>query len=83
MVASSPAGLSAKGPLAPCGQAAPPALREGGMLTSMIGLPFLSVSSVLVHQSSQNWAQILWGHACVSGLGRCAASKGVFQELGN
>lgn len=51
MVASLPAGLSAKGTLVPCGPAALPALREGGMLTSMLGLPFLSASSVLVHQS--------------------------------
>lgn len=79
-------GLSAKGPMAPCGQAAPPALRKGGMLTSRQGLPFLSASSVLVYHSSQNQAQILCflvKHACVSGLGRCVASKGVFQGSGH
>lgn len=85
MVVSSP-DLSAKGPVAPCRQETPPALRKGGILTSRQGLPFLSASSVLVYQSSQNQAQILCflvKHACVSGLGRCVASKGVFRELGD
>lgn len=68
------------------GQATLPALRKGGILTSKQGLLFLSASSVLVYQSSQNQAPILCflvKHACVSGLGRYVASEGVFRELGD
>lgn len=60
--------------------------KEGWDITSKQGLPFLSASSVLVYQSSQNQAQILCflvKHACVSDLGRCVASEGVFRELGD